>query len=317
VFHAFQAFPPGEPAFITAARAQGYRTVSVFPDQLTTSAGSRAGFDDDRSGPLGWRQLVLPIVLDNSVLVPILKPALPEWWPSLSAWNQSGTFTYDVRREVRGILRAGSSSGRTLVAAHLTYPHLSAYPASGDLSWDELWTIARAPASTVRDRTFDWQDIDRASDPLKLHAWKLAHVYRVIADEMDAAGSLDGGRRVIVFSDHGSRAGLQAETFADARYYHVPLVTFGVTAQCPSDPISLIDIGRLLGFSEARSPAAVEFTIAPLHRWSAMVQSAQLRWTGEVELDRGILAEVFTDLKRHDPWPEVVQQGCAPAVSGR
>lgn len=317
VFHIFQGLPPGEPALIAAARAQGYRTVSVFPDQLTCSVGSRAGFDEDRSGPVGWRQLVLSTVLNHSVLGPFLKPALPRWWPSPAPPNQAGTFTYDLQREIRGILRAGSRDQRTLVAAHLTYPHQDAYPSLRDLSWAEIWAIARTPARYVRDRSFDWQDIDQPTDPLPLHAWKMRHVHRVIADEVDAAGHLRDGRRLVVFSDHGDRYGLSSRNFGRPGFYHVPLATFGIPARCPASPISLIDIASLLGFSEVRAVPSVEFTLAPTELWGSLVNTARLDWAGDVELERRILADVFTGLQRHDPWPDLVQQGCTQAETGQ
>jgi hypothetical protein len=316
VFHTFQAFPPGVPPLLASARAHGYRTVSVFPDQLTAAPGSRAGFDEDRSGPVGWRQLVLSTVLNYSVLGPIVKPALPRWWPSPAAPNQAGTFTYDVRREIRGILRAGSGGQRTLVMAHLTYTHLDAYPSLRDLSWAEIWAIARTPARSVRDRSFDWQDIDRPTDALPLHAWKMRHVHRVIADEVDAAGYLRDGRRLVVFSDHGDRYGLSFATFGRPRYYHVPLATFGIPARCPGAPTSLIDIGSLLGLSDVREVPSVEFALAPPGAWAALARGAQLRWSGDVELDRGALAAIFSGIKRHDPWPDLVQRGCTPAATG-
>ena len=316
VFHTFQGLPPGEPALMAAARAEGYRTVSVFPDQFTCSVGSRAGFDEDRSGPVGWRQLVMSTVLNHSVLGPFVKPVLPRWWPSPAPPNQAGTFTYDVRREIRGILRAGSRDQRTLVMAHLTYTHQDAYPNALALSWSELWAVARTPARRVRDRSFDWQDIDRPSDPLPLHAWKMKHVHRVIADEVDAARFLGDGRRLVVFSDHGDRYGLNFRTFGRPRFYHVPLATFGVPARCPGAPTSLIDIGSLIGLSDVRAEPSVEFALAQPEYWGALARGAELRWPGDVELNRGVLAAIFSGLQRHDPWPELGQQGCTqPATS--
>jgi len=317
VFHAFQHLPPAVPRFISAARAAGYRTVSVFPDQFTTAVGSRAGFDEDRSGPVGWRQLLLATVADNSLLLPLLKPALPRLWPSPSPWNHAGTFTYDVRREVRAILRAGSRTHRTLVAAHLTYAHIRAYPATMDLSWEEVWSIARSPAGAIRDRTFDWQDVDRLSDPVPLNAWKLRHLQRVIASEVDTSRFLADGGQLVLFSDHGNRAGLSLDTFGQERYYRVLLATVGLPARCPQEPISLIDIGSLVGLAETRAEPSVEFAIAPEGLWPALVQTARLRWPGDVELDEGSLAEIFSGLRRYDPWPGEGTGQCAPAVTGR
>ena len=313
VFHTFQQLPPGEPAFITAARAHGYRTVSIFPDQLTTAVGSTAGFDEDRSGPVGWRQLLLPIVANNSFLVPILKPVLPHVWPLSSPPNQAGSFTYDVRREIREVLRAGSRRHKTLVAAHLTYMHLPAYPGSVDLSWPEIHAIARAPAGVIVDRSFDWQDVDWRDDPLKLHAWKLKHLLRVVQEEVNASHYLERGGRLVVFSDHGDRAGLTLETFARDRYYNVLLATFGLPQRCAREPISLIDIASLVGLSSTRAQPSVEFALAPQEAWPALVTSARLRWTGEVDLDPDLLAPIFKQLQRYDPWPDAEERACRSA----
>jgi hypothetical protein len=301
VFHTFERLTVPS-AFLATARAKGFRTVSVFPDQLTCTVGSRAGFDDDRSGPVGWRQLLLPIVANNSFLLPIVKPVFPPLWLT-SRPNLAGTFSYDVRREVRGILRAGSRGGRTLVAAHLTYTHLAAYPKSLDLSWTELRDVARAPAGLVEDRSFDWQDIDRPTDPIPLQRWKLNFLQAVIRDEVESAGFLDGERELVVFSDHGHRRGLSDHTFQDERFHRVLLATFGRPARCPDAPISLIDIGALLGFSESRAEPVVEFALAPLDIWPALMKSARFQWAGDVDLDAGLLAEVFAGLRRHKPWP--------------
>lgn len=300
VFHTFQHLPSASAALIASARAHGYHTVSVFTDQFTCAVGSRAGFDEDRSGPVGWRQLLLAIVSDNSLIVPVLKPAFPHVPGAMSPPNHAGTFTYDVRREIRRILRAGARNERTLVVAHVNYTHHPAYPGSRDLSWQELRALASAPAGTLRDRSFNWQDRDEGGDPLKLHPWKLKHVHDVIATEVDAAGYLADDRKLVVFSDHGDRAGLGVENFSDSRYHHVPLATFGVSPRCPREPISLIDIGSLLGLSDVQAAPSVEFTIAPQEQWAALVRTSRLRWSGDVDLDAGLLGGVFKGLRRYD-----------------
>lgn len=309
VFHTFQPFPGKGAALLDAARAQGYRTVSFFPDQLTCAVGSQAGFDQDRSGPVGWRQILLPAVANSSVLMPLLRPALPRQWPTPYASNQAGTFTYDVRRDVRAILRAGDPDEDTLVAAHLTYAHLPAYPRSADLSWSELGRVALAPARAIRDRSFDWQDVDLPTDPVPLRAWKLDHLRRVIGSELRQSRYLEQGGRLVLFSDHGDRAGLTMENFTEARYHHVLLATFGVPPRCQGQPVSIIDIGSLLGFSTARAEPAVEFAIAPPALWPQLVVTARLRWSGAVDLDEGLLARISQDLRGHVPWPGVKEAG--------
>jgi len=307
VFHTFQRLPEGgATAFMAAARARGYQTVSFFPDQSTCAVGSQAGFDQDRSGPVGWRQVLLPIVANSSFLVPIVRPALPRVWPSPSAANQAGSFTYDVRRDIRAIFSAGVTGRQTLVAAHLTYLHLPAFPRSADLSWAEIRRIARAPARVMRDRGFDWQDVGLPTDPVPLREWKLAFLRRTIESELRATRYLAKGGQLVLFSDHGHRAGLTLENFADARYYHVLLATFGVPARRQSEPVSLVDIGSLLGFSNGRTEPAVEFALAPSAMWPTLVNSARLRWSGGVDLDAGLLAQISKDMRRDVPWPGVM-----------
>ena len=307
VFLTFLRLPAGTPAFLSAARAKGYRTVSAFSDQLTCSVGSRGGFDEDRSGPVGWRQLLLPIIANNSFLVPVLKPALPHVWPMAMPPNQPGTVTYDVRREVREILRAGVKDQRVLVAAHLTYTHLPAYPSSADLSWPQLQRIAGAPAKIIFDRSFDWVDADLPTDPVPIHGWKIVHLQDVIVSEVDAARYLDQGGKLVVFSDHGGRADLSLETFHDKRYHHVLLATFGLPSRCTENPISLADIGLLLGLNDERTDPSVEFMFTPDTLVPNLVKASQVRWSGDVEIDRRLVAKLFGELRRHQPWPEALE----------
>jgi hypothetical protein len=310
VFHVFQGFPRGTAALLDAARTEGYRTVSVFPDQLTCAVGSRAGFDDDRSGPVGWRQLLLPTIANSSFLLPVLMPALPRPWPGASPANEGGTYSYDVQRDIRRILRSGTADRRSLVAAHLTYTHLPAYPSSLELSWAEVQRVAAAPAGTIRDRSLDWQDADQPGDPLALRSWKVEHLLRLIQREVEAARYLERGGRLVVFSDHGNRAGMTVENFTEPRYHHVVLATMGVAQGCPDRPVSLIDIGSLVGLSHGRAEPSVEFTLSAPAQWPLLVQSATMRWSGDVDLDGEMLTGIFKGLRRHDPWQEV--KGTAP-----
>lgn len=323
VFHTFQPFPgPGAATFLRAARGRGFRTVSMFPDQTTCAVGSEAGFDRDRSGPIGWRQLLLPIVANSSILVPLTRPLFPDVWPSPLASNQAGTYTYNVGRDIRSIFSAGGGPHPTLVAAHLTYLHLPAYPRSVDLSWDELTRVALTPARRVRDRSLDWQDSDRPDDPVPLRRWKLARLGAAIRGEARTARYVANGGRLVLFSDHGDRVGVTSQTFTDPRYHHVLLTTFGLGARTPADPVSLIDIASLLGFSEHRAEPAVEYALTPPELWTALVRTARTRWSGAVDLDAEILARVFEGLRHHVPWPVAVQAGAltpqSPATgSGR
>ena len=319
VFHTFQHEAQRPFALLEAARATGLRTVSYFPDQLTCPIGTAAPFDADLSGPVGWRQVLLPVVANSSLLVPLVRPLLPGWWPSALAPNQAATYTYDVRRDVRAILSAGGSAP-AVVAAHLTYLHLPAYPRTLDLEAGELRRLARAPAGAVRDRSFDWQDVEQPGDPVPLRSWKLARLAAIVGEELARTRYLEGGGRLIVFSDHGDRGGLTLDTFTDPKYHHVLLATFGVPARCPDRPISLRDVGALLGLTPGGAEPVVEFALAPPGMWPDLVATARLRWPGFVDLSPDLLAGVRRDLRRHRPWSDDVKSGgggadttCSPA----
>jgi hypothetical protein len=303
VFHTFQRLPPDRARLVSAARRAGYRTVSLFPDQLTCSIGSDAGFEEDRSGPKGWRQLVLRIVQNSSILLPLVRPLLPKFPWSPAPPNHGGTFTYDLDREIREVLFSGEDGRRTLVAAHLTYLHNPAYPRLVDLSWDEVRKVATAPAGSLRDRSFDWQDREYSEDAIPLRRWKLARLQKVLVSALEDTGFTNRGGRLLVFSDHGDRAGLTTQTFADTRFHHVILATVGLPSRALDEPISLIDIGSLLGFLDARSSdPAVEFAISPPTVYPLLLNSARLHWSGTVELDSRLLGDVFRELRFHRPW---------------
>jgi hypothetical protein len=104
--------------------------------------------------------------------------------------------------------------------------------------------------------------------------------------------------------DHGSRVSLSYETFRDERYHHVPLATFGLPPSCPTEPISLIDIGRLLGFSTVQAEPALEFAFPEPGTWPVFFTTVKLRWSGQVDMDDELLAQVFAGLRKHEPWPK-------------
>ena len=324
VFHTFQSLGANEPRLLRAARAHGYHTVSLFSDQLTCAIGSDAGFDDDRSGPVGWRQLMLPLVQNASVLIPLWKPALPRIYSMAAPPNQAGTFTYSLRRDLREILRSGVAGRRVLAAAHLTYLHLPSYPRYFDLTWGEIGKVAKTTAASVRDRSFDWQDQDRASDPVPLRAWKLQNLQRIVTDEVAASGLVARGGRLVVFSDHGDRQGLTAETFRDPRFHHVILATINLPPRSPGAPVSLIDIASLAGLVDGRTveDPAVEFVLGRPELWPTLVSSARLHWSGTVTLSPVLLSRMLEGLMRHEPWPasheaESTGDGVSPAGPSR
>ena len=303
VFHTFLRMRAQDAVLLQDARKQGYRTIAMFSDQLTAAPGPTAGFDDNRSGLFGWRQLILPMVSNSSIIAPVIASALPRPWPGASLSNEAGSFTYNLRREVRGILRAGDKGQRTFVSAHLTYVHLPVYPSTPELTLDEFIAVLKAPASSMYDRTMDWQDLDRVDDPVPLNHWKIRRVQTVIQEEVQASGYLKTGGRLVVFSDHGNRNSLNYETFLEERYHHVLLATFGVPASCPAEPISLIDVGRLLGFSQVHAEPLLEFAYPEPGQWPAMFLTSKLRWSGHVDLDENLSAQVLATMRNHKPYP--------------
>ncbi|NOT27198.1 MAG: hypothetical protein HOP16_13965 [Acidobacteria bacterium] len=302
VFQTFQPFPRNQAKLLQSARAAGFYTVSVFSDQITCAIGSQAGFDEDRSGPIGWRQMMLTAVQNSSVFLPLFRPILSGAPWSAAPVNHAGTYTYDLTREVREILTSGVPGRKTFVAAHLTYLHLAAYPRAFDLSGHELWRMAQARAGSLRDRSFYWQDSDLPTDPVPLHRWKLARLQRVIRETVESTGFLDGGR-LLIFSDHGERTGLTPETIGDPRFHHVLLASFGLPVANVDQPRSLADIGSLLGLSPPQaSDPVVEFINPPPELWPSLTASARPRWSGQVDVDPVLLGLVFKSLKSHRPW---------------
>lgn len=307
VFHVFQPLPAmqGKGSLIQKAQLAGYHTIAVFPDQLTCWIGEKAGFDENRSGPVGWHQLVTPAVENASILLPLLRPLFSK--PPFSAVpsNHAGVFTYDIDREFEQIFSTGSPHGKTFVAAHSTYLHIPAFPHHPELSWEESLSVMRATVHSVRDRNFDWQDVDLDSDPLKLHRWKAHRLQKAVEQAVVRTRFLERGGKLVLFSDHGNRAGITADNFKEQRYHHVPLITFGLPSSHAADaPISLIEIGSLLGLakSSSRFDPIVEFTLAQPAEWHALANTAHLKWNGAVELDEGILATIFQRLRAFRPW---------------
>ena len=94
------------------------------------------------------------------------------------------------------------------------------------------------------------------------------------------------------------------DNFGDERYHHVVLATFGLSPSCPKDPISLIDIGRLLGFSDVRAEPTLEFAAPEPGTWPVFLKKNKLRWSGQVDVLEELLAPVFATLRRHEPWPK-------------
>jgi hypothetical protein len=266
--------------------------------------GSQAGFDENDSGPMGWRQLLIPIVANQTVFLPIVRTLLPDGWSALRA-NQPGVFSYSVDRSLREAMSAGQRKRPRLVLAHTTYLHSQNYPSSLELSIDELKRVWSANPPRLRDRSIDWADLDHPSDPIPLRAWKLRRLQHAVADAVRASGLLQNGGKLIVFSDHGNRVGLTFDNFGEDRFQHVVLATFGVPTRPVDEPISLIDLGVLAGIATGTAPAEpmVEFAATTHESWGELVNSASLNWDGTADLDARILERAFASLKSQAPWP--------------
>lgn len=311
VFHIFQPFPKQREKedLIMMARKAGYRTVSVFPDQTTDWCGTDVGFDEERCGPVGWRQLATAYIENASILLPIFRPLLPKLPFSDVPPNHLGTFTYNIDHELDDIFSLSSSSDRIFAAGHLTYLHADRYPSYYELSWKECLRIMRSAVALVKDRSFDWKDEDRPTDPIKLHEWKTQRLQNALADSMTRTKFLERGGRLVLFSDHGNRPGLTMDTFRQERYHHVLLTTFGLPSRDPDEPISLIEAGSLLGLAPHASSfdPDVEFVMSQPSDWPELGKSARVHWDGSITLNDKLLNAILQRLRAHRPWPQAVR----------
>jgi hypothetical protein len=245
---------------------------------------------------------MLTIVQNSSVFLPVFRPIMPRAAWSAAPANHAGTFTYDLDRELREILTGGAAGRRTFVAAHLTYLHMPAYPGTADLSWRELSQVLRAPAGSLRDRTFFWQDTDLPTDPIPLHRWKLARLQQAIGAAVDRTRFVDRGGRLMVFSDHGDRVGLTPDTFKEPRYHNVVLASIGLPV-AEDRPRSLVDIASLLGLAPSyTSDPVVAFANPPDSLWPRLAATARPQWSGQIDVDPELLGLIFKDLETYRPW---------------
>jgi hypothetical protein len=306
VLHAFQEMPRDSGRVLTWAKQAGFWTVSSFSNQLSCSVGTDAAFDEDRSGPLGWRHLILQLVHNSSLVLPLVRPVLPRSRIFASTPNLAGSFSYSVGRDIREILFAGRDGMPTFVAGHQTYLHLSSFPTFLEMNWNERWRVLRSPVREIQDRSLDWSDSDHPDDAIPVHEWKRRALFSAVQNEVDRSGFLEQGGRLVLFSDHGERSGLNETTFVEPKYHHVILTTFNLPARDPARPRSLIDIGLLLGLTgEAFGKApSVELAIFPSEMWASIAARAKLDWSGRVHLDEAQLALVASRMKTFEPWPE-------------
>jgi len=241
---------------VSAAHRAGFRTRSYFSDQFTSYVGTEAGFDLDRSGPLGWLQLATASLKENSVFLPILLPRLPRLPGARTPRNQSGTFGFDVAAELDDLLASERDAGATFSAGHLDYLHQPLYPRFDELAPAERTRVLGSPVAAVEDLSFDWQYPTIPGDALGVYSWKVRHVQRMVIDALERTGFLesDRGNRLILFSDHGSRKDLTVATFERPKYWNVVLATFGADARSRDVPLSLLDVPALLRLEDSTRP---------------------------------------------------------------
>jgi hypothetical protein len=290
-----------------AAHAAGLRSYSFFSDQFTTYVGSDAGFDADRSGPLGLRQLATATLKNGSVYLAVLLPRLPRLPGAGTPPNQSGTFAFDVEAEMEAMLGAGAADRGSFVAGHLDYLHQPRYPGLSQLTPSERRRVLLSPSGATEDASLDWQYPGIPGDALGLYAWKVAAIQKMFVEAVDSTRFLSPGlgNRLILFSDHGSRKDLTEENFGQPRYWSVPLATFGVDGRGPEQPISLLDIPELLNLPDPARPGpatpAVEFAgILPAE--AQQLAHATFLIDGRVIPDPKIMAGIGKRIKEYRPF---------------
>jgi hypothetical protein len=303
VFHTFQdPDRGGGHDLVHMARAQGYRTVSFFSDQFTCWVGSSFPFDENRSGPRGWRQLATGIVANNSILLPLCRPWLPAFPWTVVPPNHAGVYTYSIRRELDDIFAQSSPGGKTMVFGHTTYLHTPDYPNILDLPWSTYRRVLAAPLRNVQDRSFDWQDRTRPYDVIPLREWKVQHIQEALIAAVRETRFLERGGRLLLISDHGDRIGISPETFRDPRYWNVLFATCNLPSQPADTPLSSLDAGRILGLTNTPPfPPVVEYANGNALEWRALGRSAKISWDGSVHFDDTILAGIFRRLQSYRP----------------
>jgi hypothetical protein len=303
VFHTFQSIPDiSNSSLIKEARKQGYYTISKFSDQTTCWAGSDHAFDQNLSGPLGWRQIATRIYENASIVLPLVRPVLPRIPFSSVPPNHAGAYTYSIEREINEILSPSSTKTTTLVVGHSTYLHMPAYPKYLDMSWSEFKRVLWSPAYKIQDRSFDWQDTDRPDDAIPLRQWKLKRMQAVLSEAVEQTMFLERGGRMILFSDHGDRIGISPQNFHEDRYHNVMFATFNLPVRDTSLPISTMDSGPILGLVQ-REPfdPVVQYANSEPSEWPQLKHSAKIEWDGRVSFNNDLLSVIFKRLQSYRP----------------
>jgi hypothetical protein len=293
---------------IREAEKAGFETWSFFTDQFTSYVGTTGGFDYDRSSPMGWRQISTSSVKNASVLVPIMVSRVPHLPFSTTRANQANTYCYNLHATIRKILTAGTGQRPAFVAAHVEYLHQTAYPGMQQLNPHERSLVRHAPVNVLQDTSLDWYAPETRGEPLDINTWKEAYLQRVLAEEIETSGFLKPERhnRLVLFSDHGHRGGLDNDNFGDPRYFNVLLTTFGVPVLGdPQAPISLLEVHRLLGFSDPSRPEMsapiTEYVNLSTLEFKEATGGAKLKLDGRVDMPREILSASEQRLKAFRP----------------
>lgn len=302
LFHVFQSGLPKKANLLINAKQRGYRTVAVFPDQFTCWLANESKFDEYRNGPIGWRQIAILLIENESVLLPLVRHLLPDFSFLASPKNHSGTFNYNLDRELDLIFNANGTN--LFIASHITFLHSCRYPKYTELGKEEIVSVITAKAGNIVDRTLDWQHQDLSTDPIKIRKWKIRYLLNRIIASLERTKFLRRGGRLVLFSDHGDRFGLNETNFTDPTYHHVLLITFGLDKnRDPSLPISLLDIPALLGLSdEAPFPPKVEFILSNPNEWPILIKTAKIEWNGVVRLNEDLLCKIFRRLQSYVPY---------------
>ncbi len=294
---------------VKRARSSGYVTYSYVSDQFTTHFGSMAGFENDRSGPIGWKQEATAFLKNGHIFLPVLLPYLPRLPLGRTPANQSGTFAYSIRGELNEVLCVGRGQRtKTLIAAHNDYLHQPCYPSYSELSGEERGKVLAARAGSLVDHSLDWQYPVEWDEPLGLYEWKLRHLQEVVADCVIGTGFLAParGNKLLIFSDHGSRTGVLAENFGEEKYHRVILIGFNTEKRDPAAPISLLDIPALIGLPDALRPGpadpVVQYVNVVQGEWAELLQTSRPGMDGTIWLDKKVVVPMGRRLLGFRPY---------------
>jgi hypothetical protein len=302
------------------AKEAGVHTCAFFSDQFTMQLGADLPWSEDHSGPRGWLQAATTSLKDASWFLPIAQAHLPRIPGAFTPANQGGTYSYSLRRELSELLTCGAEHPGALVLGHLDYLHQARYPGMSELDPARRARVRAARVGALVDESIHWQYPKHDGEPVGVYAWKHERLQQVVREAVVASGVLAPvrGNRLVVLSDHGSRVGLTPENFGERRFWHVPLVTFGIAPRDPTQPISLLDVAALLGLPDPTrpdpAPAAVEYATATPEEMKELVKGTKVLPSGRAELSPRILQRAGDRLRRFEPFAASPSYAKAPLV---